>query len=69
MENDLGFTFIPDDPISSNHYYYTAQSDGNGYVIGSRLENENSSALKGDVDGMVRGVNCNDPVYCIQLAF
>lgn len=62
-----GFGSIPNDPTGGTNYLYGASANGVGYVLGAKLEDAGSSALTQDIDGIVNGVNCDDPVYCLQL--
>lgn len=62
----LGVSRIPNDPKSDADYFY-GSSNGSNYVVGARLENAGAAQLRDDVDGSVEGVECADPVYCIQL--
>ena len=64
----IGVTAVPNDPLDpSQTYYYGYSDDTQGYVMGATLENENDPALKDDVDGLVYGVDCAHPVYCVQF--
>ena len=64
---------VPKDPTSSRTYYYgvdtTAGQEGLRYVIGAKLERENS-VLQDDIDGTLYEVDCSDTApnfyYCIQ---
>ena len=57
---------IPNDPSSGRTYTYG--SDGVSYVLGAQLEDVNNQALQGNIEGTVFDVvDCNNPVYCIQL--
>lgn len=62
-------TSVPVDPSSNTYYYHPDGTTANGatnYVLGATLENASHSAFDDDVDGTVNGLNCVDPVYCIQ---
>ncbi len=63
----IGISNVPNDPNSSQSYFYGTSGTGGGYVLGARLENAANSALNNSVHGTVYGVNCDSPVYCIQL--
>jgi len=63
----IGVTAIPKDPLSGQNYWYG--SNGQSYVLAAQLENNdtNTPPLSDDIDGSVFGINCGDPVYCIQF--
>lgn len=65
-----GRTFITSmqaDPEGNSYFYgVDSESKAQKYVLGSTMEIKSSMLLKNDVDGAVYGVNCDDPVYCIQ---
>jgi len=66
----IGITIVPNDPFSDSanqSYSYGYSSDKQGYVLGATLEDAGSSSLKDDIDTTVYGVNCADPVYCVQF--
>jgi len=65
-QSELGISKIPNDPQSGKAYRY-GSTNGSTYVLGATLENAGSSQLRDDVDGTVEGVDCEDPVYCVQL--
>lgn len=48
---------------------YKVSIDGQAFVLSAQLENDqNSTAVKmfeWDLDGIILGIDCNDPVYCI----
>ena len=65
---------VPKDPIPPPRTYYygvdkTAGQEGLRYVIGAKLERENS-VLQDDIDGTLYEVDCSDTApnfyYCIQ---
>lgn len=62
----LGISKVPNDPRAGANYDYGSTS-GTSYVLGATLENAGSVQLRDDIDGTVEGVDCNDPVYCVQL--
>ena len=64
--SSLGISKVPNDPRAGDSYEYGSGS-GSSYVLGATLENAGSAQLRDDVDGTVEGVDCNDPVYCVQL--
>ncbi len=64
--SNLGVSKVPDDPRQGAAYMYGSTS-GSSYVLGATLENANAPQLRDDIDGTVEGVNCADPVYCVQL--
>ncbi|MEK7193911.1 MAG: type II secretion system protein [Patescibacteria group bacterium] len=64
---EIGVVQVPRDPLPRERtYYYGVSSDMHGYVVGGKLESEHTG-LAEDIDGNVYGVDCNDPVYCIQF--
>ena len=61
---------VPRDPVSGSLYDYAVSANRTGYALGAHLEDPDSSFLNtdvGDVDGMIYGVDCNDPVYCRKM--
>ena len=72
LETDLqsvGIKHIPDDPLKSQHYQYGHNGSGDDttdYVLGAKLEEGTNPALGNDTDGTVYGIDCDDPVYCVQ---
>lgn len=64
--SNIGISKVPNDPRAGDTYEYGSTS-GSSYVLGARLENTNSAQLRDDIDGTVEGVDCSDPVYCVQL--
>lgn len=73
IEAEIGVSGISDDPLgSTNHYRYG--SNGQSYVLGAKLEDENNQVLKDDVDGSgadTIGVECGSPTddqfYCLRF--
>lgn len=66
----IGITQIPQDPMGEAHSYdYGVDSSSNpqSYVLSASLEDPNNSSLKNDIDGFVYGIDCNDPIYCVQF--
>ncbi len=76
----IGVNKIPQDPnySSSNPeatYRYGVSDDGQHYVIGVKIEDEdaNSSLLDSDIDNghlsslSISGIDCDDPVYCVGM--
>jgi type II secretory pathway pseudopilin PulG len=63
----IGINQIPNDPSSGKSYFYGTDSDGSTYILGADLEDDNNRSLTDDVDGNVQGVDCADPVYCIEF--
>lgn len=67
-QSAIGITQIPNDPSAGRNYFYGTNGTGSGYILGGTLEDAGNAALRQDIDGPnVYGVNCEDPVYCIQL--
>ncbi len=68
----IGITQISQDPLGEEHSYAYASNPDDGsnpqsYVIAVILEDSSSQNLKNDLDGTIFGVDCNDPVYCVQF--
>ena len=64
----IGVTTISNDPLYPDRTYkYGVSSDQQEYVLAATLEDTNHPALKNDTDGVVYGINCDDPVYCVQF--
>jgi hypothetical protein len=72
--SNLGIARVPNDPryVANRQwtpYFYGTNASGTGYVVGAKLELENpgyKSLLAESPRGVIYGVNCNPPVYCIQ---
>lgn len=66
---NLGITSIPNDPLSTQTYYFGIAPDKQGYVLGATFSTSDHASLKEptEIDGTVYGVNCDDPVFCIQF--
>ncbi|MFC1652075.1 type II secretion system protein [Patescibacteria group bacterium] len=68
---DNGLTYggymnaVSHDPSGGN-YAYGRNGNRKEYIIGARLENTKDSALDDDADGIIFGVDVNDPVYGVQ---
>ena len=61
-------TQMPVDPKSSDLYFYKniINTDlDQSYVLSAQFENEDYPALNVDIDGVVFGHNCEDPIYCV----
>ena len=67
VSGGLGISMVPDDPNALSNWHYIYVSNGQSYVLAAHLEDQNNQALKTDLDGTVLGLNCADPLYCIQL--
>ncbi len=73
----LASVYLPSvpQPISGEPYLYAPLARGAGYVVGAKLllpkscsyifEERHSDVLGDDIDGIVSGVACDDPVYCL----
>lgn len=46
-------------------YDYHTDPSGSSFLLSVKLERSSSRALQSDIDGLVLGVNCNDPVFCL----
>lgn len=64
----IGVTQVPNDPQSGKDYKYGVDANQQSYILGADLEETGSGQglLRDDVDGTLYGINCNDPIYCIQ---
>jgi hypothetical protein len=58
---------VPNDPTTGANYFYSATPGGTGYVIGAMLEDPSNPALAQSVHGVINKMNCDSPMYCIQL--
>lgn len=60
-------TAMPADPRGGD-YQYRVDSEVNPqkYVLGATLETPTNPALNASVHGIVLGLDCDTPVYCIQ---
>ena len=70
INDAVGITIVPNDPLSNSSdmsYSYGYSSDKQGYVLSAALEDIYNSSLKDDIDGIVYGVDCADPIYCVQF--
>lgn len=68
IQSAIGVSQVPNDPSAGRSYFYGVSGTGSGYVLGATMEDAGNAALRQDIDGPnVYGVNCDDPVYCIQL--
>lgn len=56
---------FPNQPTDGRLYGYWTDGAGKNFILYVMLEDEENSALKKDIDGVILGINCNDPVYCI----
>jgi hypothetical protein len=63
----IGVTSVPNDPTTGVNYFYSAAPHGIGYVLGATLEDQANPALTQTMHGTVNGVNCDSPMYCVQL--
>jgi prepilin-type N-terminal cleavage/methylation domain-containing protein len=64
----IGVSSIANDPLYPDRSYrYGIANDGQSYVLAVTLEDSSNPALKDDTDGSIYGVDCADPVYCVQF--
>lgn len=58
----------PIDQGGSYHYYpsSTTTNRASDYVLGVKLENEKHESLSNDIDELIFGLNCEDPIYCVK---
>ncbi len=54
----------PEGSYKYEPYIYKSSPDGQNFVIGVRFEDSTNDFLSNDADGIVYGVNCNDPMFC-----
>jgi prepilin-type N-terminal cleavage/methylation domain-containing protein len=70
---NIGVTQIPEDPTTGKTYYYTQESGGENYVVGTVFEGSGNSVFNGYVppsDGVPNGMkSCSkaDDEYCLSL--
>jgi prepilin-type N-terminal cleavage/methylation domain-containing protein len=66
---NVGIHRIPQDPLNTSptakSYYYGVSTDGQDYGLGADLETVDPS-LNNDIDGVLHGISCDDPAYCIR---
>ncbi|MEK9180557.1 MAG: type II secretion system protein [Patescibacteria group bacterium] len=67
--SNIGVNQVSSDPSSAagRNYLYGVSSDGSGYVLGASLEDPNNQALVNDADSLINGIDCEDPIYCIEF--
>ncbi len=65
-DTKVGVSSLPKDPNPGATYLY-GSANGDDYILGAKLDSASNPVLQGDVDGLKFGVNCNDPVYCVEL--
>lgn len=64
----IGVTSVSNDPLSPTQTYeYGVSADRQSYVLSAQFEDAGNPALNDDPDGVVYGVNCDDPKYCVQF--
>ena len=63
--------YFPQQPVDEDKflYDYRSSSFGESYVLSVTLEDASNYRLQSDLDGIVLGVNCDDPVFCIGQGF
>ncbi|MBN2197885.1 type II secretion system protein [Candidatus Wolfebacteria bacterium] len=65
---EIGVFNLSNDPIEGRTYEYGVAGDLQSYVLGATLEDGENNHLDTDIEGGdVYGVNCEDPVYCVQF--
>jgi type IV pilus assembly protein PilE len=79
--NGVGINSLPKDPIASGKYYYGYCNDGQGYALGVKLNDPNSSVMndsvgaaelsdcKGNITKVagVCGNKATDGAYCVKF--
>ncbi|MDO8504902.1 MAG: type II secretion system protein GspG [Candidatus Liptonbacteria bacterium] len=60
-----GLGALDDKTSRGNKYEYAPNPDKTDYVLGTVFDDATISLLKTDSDGIIYGVDCNDPVYCV----
>ncbi len=72
LVNNKNYKAIPQDSYSEEgrSYLYGSDETGSNYVFGVRFDNPNTfkEAFNEDIDGLIFGIDCNDPVYCVSPA-
>lgn len=63
--SNLGVDNVPNDPTAGSDYFYG--TNGSGYILGAALEDPNNNALQSSPKGIIYGVDCGSPVYCVRL--
>ncbi|OGZ00567.1 MAG: hypothetical protein A2946_02350 [Candidatus Liptonbacteria bacterium RIFCSPLOWO2_01_FULL_53_13] len=63
----IGVKKIPDDPTSGRFYKYGVSADGGSYTLGAELEDVNNPNLDSSSHGVLNGVSCDKPVYCLEF--
>ncbi len=56
---------FPAQPTDGLLYGYWTDGAGKNFILYVTLEEEENSALRKDIDGVILDINCDDPVYCI----
>jgi hypothetical protein len=70
-QGGLEFKDIPrEQTFEQLSYDYQASPDGKDYVLAVPMRSRyaHEAILTKDLDGVVHGINCDDPVYCIGPA-
>ncbi len=62
-----GIKYIPQDPMTQKAYDYAPSADQQHYVLRAVLEDASNPALKSGVTGIVNGLDCTPPAYCVAL--
>jgi hypothetical protein len=65
--SSIGITSVPNDPTAGANYTFMVTNHGFGYVLGAKLEDPTNSALTQSLHGLVGGVDCDSPMYCVQI--
>ncbi len=64
----IGISSISNDPLYPDKFYrYGVVADGQNYVLAATLEDGDNPGLKDDPDSNIYGIDCTDPVYCVQF--
>jgi len=63
----IGVSSVSNDPLPGRTYRYGVSSDLQNYVLAATLEDSTNPALKDDPDSSLYGIDCADPVYCVQF--
>lgn len=54
-------------PTEKENYDYQDFNSGQNYILKVNLKDINSPQLQDDIDGLIQGVDCNDPAYCVKM--
>ncbi|MEK7634379.1 MAG: prepilin-type N-terminal cleavage/methylation domain-containing protein [Patescibacteria group bacterium] len=73
MLRSAGITSIPNDPLfesaGQTYYYGVDTNDFQSYILGAKFSTSDHASLRESTepDGTILGVDCDDPVFCVQI--